>query len=184
MTIHILFIQGGGEGTHDHWDNKLVASLGRALGADTSIHYPRMPYEDEPSYTAWKPALVRALESLDDGAVLVGHSLGGAFLLQVLVEARLTFRPRALILIAAPFFGPGGWPGDEIAAHADLAQRLPADMPVILVHGTDDETVPYAHAELYARALPQAVLRPAPRRDHQLNDDLRSVGREIRSLAL
>ena len=24
----ILFIQGGGAGTHDEWDNKLVASLG------------------------------------------------------------------------------------------------------------------------------------------------------------
>ena len=29
----VLFVQGGGEGTHDEWDHKLVDSLMRELGA-------------------------------------------------------------------------------------------------------------------------------------------------------
>jgi hypothetical protein len=36
----VLFIQGGGESAHDEWDNKLVESLGRELGADYEIRYP------------------------------------------------------------------------------------------------------------------------------------------------
>src|SRR4051812_10086068 len=161
MTFQILFIQGGGEGTHDQWDDKLVASLARELGADTMIRYPRMPHENEPSYATWKPALVRELESLDDGAVLVGHSLGGAFLLQVLAEARLTFQPRALVLIAAPFFGAGGWKSDEIEVRSDLPGRLRA-LPIFLFHGTDDTIVPFAHAALYIRALSPSSATPCP----------------------
>ncbi len=30
----VLFIQGGGAGTHDEWDDKLVANLERNLGPD------------------------------------------------------------------------------------------------------------------------------------------------------
>ncbi len=41
----ILFIQGGGEGTHDEWDNKLVDTLRMGLGGGDSAlracHQPR-----------------------------------------------------------------------------------------------------------------------------------------------
>lgn len=45
----ILFIQGGGAGTYDEWDNKLVDSLRRELGEGFEVRYPRMPDEDDPS---------------------------------------------------------------------------------------------------------------------------------------
>ena len=45
----LLFIQGGGAGAHDEWDNKLVESLRRELGPDYEIRYPRMPNECYPS---------------------------------------------------------------------------------------------------------------------------------------
>ena len=45
----LLFVQGGGSGTHDTWDNKLVASLGQALGRDYAIRYPRMPMKANPT---------------------------------------------------------------------------------------------------------------------------------------
>lgn len=48
-TRRILFIQGGGEGTHDEWDDKLVDSLRRELGDGWDILYPRMPGEDDPA---------------------------------------------------------------------------------------------------------------------------------------
>ena len=46
VTRELLFIQGGGAGTHDEWDDKLVESLGRELGDGVEIRYPRMPAED------------------------------------------------------------------------------------------------------------------------------------------
>src|SRR4051812_36954680 len=107
MTVRVLFVQGAGETTHDNWDNKLVSSLERELGPDYRIRYPRMPEEGKPRYVAWKEALVRELASLDDGAILVGHSVGGTILLHVLAEQPPPFAPGALILLAAPFIGDG-----------------------------------------------------------------------------
>ena len=49
-TQQILFIQGGGAGAHDEWDDKLVDSLRRELGDGYEVRYPRMPDEDDPSY--------------------------------------------------------------------------------------------------------------------------------------
>ena len=46
----VLFIQGGGEGTYDEWDDKLVASLRRELGAGHNVRYPRMPNEEDPNF--------------------------------------------------------------------------------------------------------------------------------------
>jgi predicted alpha/beta hydrolase family esterase len=181
MTVPLLFVQGGGEGTHDEWDNKLVDSLQAALGGDYNIRYPRMPDEDDPRYTEWKAAIIAECKRLDDGAILVGHSLGGAFLLHVLAERHLTLRPRALVLIAAPFFGVGGWQSDEIAPR-DFAECLPERLPVFLYQGTEDQIVPVAHLQLYAQAIPQAVVRAVPQRDHQLDNDLGLVAEDIRAL--
>jgi hypothetical protein len=57
MANQILFVQGGGEGVHDKWDNHLIASLERELGPDYDIRYPYMPDEADPDYATWKAAL-------------------------------------------------------------------------------------------------------------------------------
>jgi pimeloyl-ACP methyl ester carboxylesterase len=54
--------------------------------------------------------------------------------------------------------------------------------PLFIYHGSADETAPVAHADLYARALPRAVVRRLDGRDHQLNDDLSEVAADIRQL--
>ena len=79
------------------------------------------------------------------------------------------------MLISAPFVGEGGWPSEGFVPASDLGARLPKDARVFVFHGLADETVPPAHAELYARAIPQAVVRMLPGRDHQLNSDLHEV---------
>ena len=183
MKVQVLFVQGAGTNVHEGWDRKLVGSLERGLGPGYRVRYPRMPKEDDPRYATWKQALLRELDSLDDGAILVGHSVGGTILLHVLAEQPPTFKPGALVLIAAPFIGKGGWPSDDIQPRTDFAERLPAASSVFLYHGTDDETVPPVHVRLYARAIPHATVRLLAHRDHQLNNDLSEVAREIRSLS-
>jgi pimeloyl-ACP methyl ester carboxylesterase len=179
----VLFIQGGGAGAHDEWDSKLVASLENALGEGWEVRYPRMPREDDPSLAAWAPAIEHAIAALPDDAVVVGHSIGATILANLLAAYRPPHRVAALILVAAPFVGEGGWPGDEFATPADLGARLPAGMPVLVFHGDADETAPPAHAELYARAAPQAEVRRLAGRDHQLGNDLSEVAQAIGSLA-
>jgi predicted alpha/beta hydrolase family esterase len=184
MPHQVLFIQGGGaEGTHDEWDDKLVASLGRKLGPDYEILYPLMPNEADPKYAHWKAALENQLAQLHDGAVLVGHSIGATILINALGEEPPDVALRGVFLIAAPFVGKDGWPSEDIEPMSGLGARLPAQVPIYLYHGSEDETAPFEHVSLYARAIPQAVVRRLTGRDHQLNDDMSEVAADIQRLA-
>jgi predicted alpha/beta hydrolase family esterase len=182
MDGRVLFVQGGGAGVHDEWDDKLVRSLERELGSHVRIRYPRMPDEENPGYAPWRAALEPELAALGGEAILVGHSVGGAVLVSTLAEQPGALRFGALFLLAAPFFGDGGWPSDELTLAADLGSRLPTGAPVFIYQGLEDEIVPPSHADLYARAIPQASVHRLPDRDHQFNDDLREVAATIRSL--
>lgn len=180
----VLFIQGGGEGTHDAWDNKLADSLRRNLGSGFDVRYPRMPNEDEPDYQTWKAAIAEAMAGLDDGAVVVAHSIGGTILISALAEAAPKRKLAGVFLIATPFVGTGGWSMEEIPPMADLGARLPRQIPVHLYHGSEDDTAPIAHVGLYAGAIPGAIVHRLQGRDHQLNDDLTEVAADIRTLIL
>ena len=177
----VLFIQGGGAGVHDEWDDKLVDSLTRELGAGHDVRYPRMPHEDDPSHARWTAAIRGEMAGLEDGAVVVGHSVGGTILINALAEHPSQRELAVIILIAAPYVGAGGWPSDEFELPSDLGARLPRDARVHVFHGLQDEVAPPSHAQLYARAIPQAQLHLLPARDHQLNNDLREVAKAISS---
>lgn len=179
-TRQILFIQGGGAGAHDEWDDKLVDSLSRELGDGYEVRYPCMPDEEDPTYARWSPAIRRAMADLDDGAVVAGHSVGATVLINVLTDRPPKPELTAIVLIAAPFVGPDGWPGDEFELPHDLGARLPQGVPVHVFHGLQDETAPPSHADLYARAIPQARLHRLPGRNHQLDNDLSEVAKIIR----
>jgi predicted alpha/beta hydrolase family esterase len=186
MRKQVLFIQGGGEGTHDEWDDKLVASLERELGPDYEIRYPRMPDEGNPQYSSWKMALQQEFGKLRDGAILIGHSIGGTILIAALAEHTAEHTAKwmsaGVFLLAAPFAGEGGWPDEEIESMSDLGTRLPAGLPIYLYYGSKDDTVPFEHVGLYAEAIPRAFMRQLAGRDHQLNNDLAEVAADVRRL--
>jgi len=178
----VLFVQGGGKDTHDSWDNKLVTSLEKELGAGYTIRYPRMPDEADPDPTAWKEAIGRELRKLSDGVILVGHSIGAAILIDYLADGNLERRHDGVFLIAPPFIGDGGWPSDDLRPTRELASLLPDEAPLYLYHGRDDETVPFSHVGMFAKALPHATIRRFESRNHQLNDKLPEVAHDIRRL--
>lgn len=180
-ALQILFIQGGGAGAHDHWDNKLVESLSRHLGDGARVRYPLMPDEDDPGVAVWTPAIRREVADLADGAVVVGHSVGATLLVNALAEQPPERELGAIVLIAAPFVGEGGWPGDGFELPKDLGVRLPSGTPVHVFHGLADETSPPGHADLYGQAIPQAQVHRLPGRNHQLNNDMSEVAEAIAS---
>jgi|ERR1700722_18672842 len=178
-TRQVLFIQGGGAGVHDGWDNKLFDSLRRELGDGYEVRYPRMPDEEDPNYARWSAAIWREMTALDDGAVLAGHSVGGTILINMLAERSLERELRAIVLIATPFVGSGGWLSDEFELPHNLGARLPQGVPVHVFHGLQDEIAPPSHADLYASVIPQAQLHRLPGRDHQFGNDLSDVAKVI-----
>ncbi len=178
----VLFVQGAGEGVHEQWDNLLVDSLRGELGPAYEIRYPAMANEADPKYAAWKVALQEEFAALEQGAIVIGHSVGGTILIHALAEQTPKSNLGAICLIAAPFIGAGGWESDDIEPRHDLAVRLPNDVPIFFYHGRNDDTVPVAHVELYARLVPSAHVRRLTGRDHQLNNRLSEIAADIRRL--
>jgi predicted alpha/beta hydrolase family esterase len=125
----LLFVQGGGQGTHDAWDDKLVASLQRELGDEYDIHYPRMPGEDDPHYAPWSTAIEEALRPLRDGAVLVGHSVGGTILLKTLTDRPMARKLGAIVLVAAPFSARAAGQPTSCSCRTTLARAFRRTLP-------------------------------------------------------
>lgn len=110
--------------------------------------------------------------------VLQGQSLGGGVVHGLLMEVR----PAAVVLDstftsavdvareAYPFL-----PVDLLFRHRfPSAERAPGvQVPVLVLHGTDDDLVPFAHAERLVELLPDARLHPVPGwgHGHWLLDD-------------
>ena len=135
-----------------------VASLERELGDGFEVRHPRMPDEDDPKYAKWKPAILREVDALDDGELVVGHSIGGTMLVNALAEefscggSSPDFSPPsgwtppsqgnkdlklgAIALVGAPFVARAAGRGDEFhAARATSARKLPRAWAVHLHQG-------------------------------------------------
>jgi predicted alpha/beta hydrolase family esterase len=182
LTRQLVFVQGGGKGTHDEWDNQLVDSLRRELGEKYEILYPRMPREEDPQYAPWRKALEAVLEKLRPPAILVAHSVGATVLLKALSEGTPAPKLDGIFLIAPPFVGEGGWSVDDLQFPRALGASLPRGVPIHFFHGLNDQDVPPSHLDLYARAVPEAHVHRLPGRDHQLNSNLKEVAAAISTL--
>jgi len=184
MKKQVLFIQGGGEGAYEE-DEKLVASLRSSLGAVYEVRYPQMPNESDPDYEPWKAQIKKELAALEGQVMLIGHSLGGSFLLKYLAEEKIEKPIAGIFLMAAPYWGGDGWQYEgyeTIALPEGFAAKLPGGAPIFLYHSRDDEIVPFAHLALYAEKLPQATIRALDGGGHQFNNDLAEVASDIANL--
>jgi len=179
MANQVLFVHGGGGGAYEA-DAKLAASLRARLGAEYVVRYPEMPNEEEPDYETWKDIITREVADMGSGAILVGHSIGASVIIRVVVDGGIEQSLAGVFLLAAPFwYDHDFWCWKDVELPGNAAERIPGDLPVFLYHGRQDESVPFSHVEMYARALPRATVRPLDGRNHQLDDDLTEVAREI-----
>ncbi len=180
MNKHVLFIHGAGEGAFEE-DGLLVASLHNALGPAYDVRYPKMPEEDSATYADWKALIERALATLDNQIILVGHSVGASVLLKYLSEEHLDKPIIALFLLATPYWSADEfWTWDEARLPENVAARLSSIPQISLCHSRDDKVVPFAHLALYAAKLPQATIREFDGRGHQFGNDLTDVAEDIR----
>ena len=181
MKKQVLFIQGAGEGAYDE-DEKLAVSLRDLLGSEYYVHYPRMPEEEGQGYEAWRAQISKELAALDDEIILVGHSLGCSMLLKYISEEKVENSVAGVFLIAAPYWGAGGWQMDEFKLDEDHTSKLLKAVPVFFYHSRDDDIVPFTHLALHAEKFPQATIREFDGRGHQFNNDLSEVAADIKGL--
>ena len=183
---HVLFIQGAGSpGAYDE-DEALADSLQAHLGEGYRVSYPRMPNEADPDVKTWTRAIEAELDRIAAPAFLVGHSIGASVLARMLSTPNtITSACLGLFLVAGPFWHDDAfWHWDECALPKDAGRRIPAGLPLYLYHGEADPFVPLAHVDMYASVFPQAVVCRLAGRDHQLNEDLSEVARDIAAAAI
>jgi uncharacterized protein len=133
------------------------------------VHMPSMPSKFNARYDAWRLWFRKVVPHLRDGVVLVGHSLGGLFLIKYLEEERLPATVDATHIIAAPYDTVG--PGESLADFtipSSLDHVVAQAGTIMLYHSEDDSIVPFAEVLRYQAALPQAALHTFTDRGHFL----------------
>lgn len=185
MTTHVLFIHGAGKGAYEA-DKQLAASLQKSLGSAYEVNCPALPDEENAPYDQWTQVIEQQLAALPAPVILVGHSVGGSLIAKWFSELKREMPVASVILISTPFWGgDGGWTYEGYQAlelPEGAGEKLPKDVSITLYHARDDETVPFDHLALYARAFPQASVREVEKGGHQFNDDLSVVAQEIKRL--
>lgn len=147
------------------------ANLQNDLGEHYDVIAPRMPQPDTPRYEAWKLWFEKVIPLLDAEVILVGHSLGGIFLIKYLCENIFPRKILALYTIAAPYNDgthPFSHSGFVVERGFDQVARQVTS--VVLFHSTDDPVVPFDSALLYKEKIPHAVLREFSDKKH-FNDE-------------
>ncbi len=146
---------------------KWKKTLGEKLGDNFDVISPQMPNGLNAKYLEWKIWFEKYIPYLNDGMILLGHSLGAIFIAKFLSENILPKKILATLLVAPPFDDK-----DYNYSLADFA--LPEDMTkfeqqagkITIYHSKDDPVVPYADAEKYKNKIPSIELITFSDRGH------------------
>lgn len=178
----ILFVHCAGVQSAEQGSGPLLTALRNEFAGEYELIAPLMPNDEEPTYAAWKEALLQELPKLQEGVLLVGHSLGGSVLLKMLAEQQFPVSCAGLMLLATPKWGADeDWQSEAYELPQPIADFLPPIPKILLYHSTDDHVVPFRHAELYLQALPTAELRAFTNEGHYFHKPNRLLLDDVRS---
>lgn len=181
MKKQVLFIHSAGPQGEGQGSAGLLQYLKDELGSAFQVHAPEMPDPEDPQYEKWEIRLKEEIAALDDGSVLVGHSIGGSALLKFLSEEELGKSFAKVITVAAPFWGiDEDWQLESFTLAEDFVSRNSLLPDVVLFHSIGDEIVPFKHLEKYMENLPSATVRQLSGKDHIFQEGLEELIVEIR----
>ena len=153
-------------------------TLADGLGSDWEVLLPTMPSKFNAKYIEWKIWFEKVIPYLEDGAILVGHSLGGSFLVKYLSEEQLPKKISATFLVATPY--DKSLP--EFPVPDSLAQFEQQAGKMFLYHSEDDFVVPFKELAEFQKALPTASVRTFTDRGHFLQSEFPEIIQDILSV--
>lgn len=154
--MHSSGPQGPGEGSEP-----FSGRLRDELGTDYEVLFPVMPdTATDPHYEPWRDRLAAELEALGGRVIVFGHSLGGSVAMKHCAERGFDERVAGLIGVETPFWGTEEEWELEWALPEDWPEKGPTLPPTVLFHSRDDEVIPFAHLDRYAKRLPAASVHP------------------------
>jgi len=142
-------------GGYKKWTSTLAEDLGEAY----EVILPPMPNKQNAKFAEWSIWFERHFEYLQDGAILIGCSLGAMFLAKYLSQNDVPFRPGAVFLLAGAYKLPGFDEtdcGDFLIAPEAVRPVVGKIDKLIIMHSQDDHVAPYEHGVALSKAIPEA----------------------------
>jgi len=167
--------------TKKGWKNDFEEKLGKRF----EIFTPKMPNKENAKYAEWKIWFEKLIPFLNDDAALIGHSLGGLFLIKYLSESLFPKKIKALILIAAPYSGKNNkynLDTDFLLNDNDLDGVTNQVNNFYIFHSTDDKVVPFTDFEIYKKKLPGAISASFNNRGHFNTENFPELIRVVKTI--
>ena len=155
ITEPKVFLVHGFEGTpNGGWRPWLMGKLGLL---DIYACALPMPSPAQPTKEEWNAEITHAVGVPTEAVFLVGHSLGVPSILHYLQELPEGAKIGGAVLVSGPFTKPEDGQHEAIAnffePKFDFEKIRSACKQFVVIHGANDPVVPFAEAELFARAL-------------------------------
>ncbi len=158
-------------------------SLQEKLGSAFEVIAPQMPNKFNAKYLEWKIWFEKLSGVLNEEVILVGHSLGGAFLAKYLSENQFSKIIQATFLVSAPYSIDGNRALVEFIPPSSLKNLEQHGGKIFLYHSKDDPIVPFSEYEIYKKALPKAEVRVFEDRGHFSSEEFPEIIQDILSLS-
>lgn len=168
-----------------HLAKKWTSSLGEDLGDSYEVVTPPMPNKQNAKFEEWKIWFERHFDYLEDGAILIGYSLGAMFLAKYLSNFDLPFKSRAVILMAGAYKLPNFSDndcGDFLVSPEEVKKVQEKGLKIVIMHSKDDPVVPFEHGEALSEALPEAEFITFEDKNHFLIEEFPELLVRIRGL--
>ncbi len=148
------------------------------------IFTPKMPNKQNAKYAEWKIWFEKLVPFLKNDVTLIGHSLGGLFLVKYLSESLFPKKIKALILVSAPYTGKGNKYniGSDYSFNDNFKKITSQAKKIFIFHSLDDKVVPFSDFEIYKKNLPNASFKTFKDKGHFSGDKFPELIRVVKNV--
>ncbi|MFK7779684.1 MAG: alpha/beta hydrolase [Candidatus Gracilibacteria bacterium] len=158
------------------WKNSLAPDLGE----DFFLMNPKMPNKNFADYNERKIMFEKTFPYLENDIILVGHSMGGTFLIKYLEENNFPVKIKKIIIISGAFKDS---PGDVIGNFnfdKTLLNLKKYENDIIFYQSKDDFVVPFSDLEDYRKIFPNSQYNIFENRGHFIDETFPELIEQIK----
>ncbi|HEV2694365.1 MAG TPA: alpha/beta fold hydrolase [Verrucomicrobiae bacterium] len=157
-------------------------NLQKDLGPGFNVLLPDMPNWQCAKYAEWKIWFEKALAYAGGEPAVIGHSLGGIFLVKYFSETAKPPLVKGVFLVGAPHKTVTQDPDFGDFALKREPKRLKMQR-VIFYHSQDDSFVDFADLKKYQQVLPGAGFKRFTNRGHFIGNRFPEIVKDIASIS-
>lgn len=151
------------------------------LGGGYQVVAPTMPNGSNVHYIEWKIMFEKVLAVLNDEITIIGHSLGGIFLMKYVSENTINKKIRKMIVVAPPFDNASGEDLGEFVLDKNALSVIREKVgALVLFQSKDDMVVPYENALHYKEVIPGLDMRIFEDKGHFNMESFPELVEEVR----